>query len=212
MLAQISAFLEVARRGSISRAAESLYVTQPTLTARIQHLETELGEPLFTRTRQGTRLTDTGRAFLPYAERAMQALEEGQRLVAGQRGRVAADARGRVARERDGAGGRDREAEADLLEHRRVEEDAGLAAEALADDPAERDARERVARAVLDGAAADVAVHAGKPDLAHVALRLCGVHGAVEAVLSFGFVDGVARSCVVRAGEAGEEAYAALVK
>jgi DNA-binding transcriptional LysR family regulator len=85
LLAQINAFLEVARRGSITRAAEALYVTQPTLTARIQHLETELGEPLFTRTRQGTRLTDTGRAFLPYAERAMQALEEGQRLVAGRR-------------------------------------------------------------------------------------------------------------------------------
>jgi DNA-binding transcriptional LysR family regulator len=85
LLGQISAFLEVARRGSISRAAEALYVTQPTLTARIQHLEAELGEPLFTRTRQGTRLTDTGRAFLPYAERAMQALEEGQRLVAGRR-------------------------------------------------------------------------------------------------------------------------------
>jgi DNA-binding transcriptional LysR family regulator len=85
LLGQINAFLEVARRGSISKATEALFVTQPTLTARIKNLEAELGEPLFTRTRQGTRLTDTGRAFLPYAERAMQALEEGQRLVAGRR-------------------------------------------------------------------------------------------------------------------------------
>lgn len=85
LLAEISAFLEVARRGSISRAAESLYVAQPTLTARIKHLETELGEELFTRTRQGMRLTDTGRAFLPYAQRGLATLEEGQRLVAGRR-------------------------------------------------------------------------------------------------------------------------------
>ena len=85
LLSEITAFIEVARQGSISRAAEILYVTQPTLTARIQNLEGDLGERLFTRSRQGMRLTDTGRAFLPYAHRAMQALEEGQRLVADRR-------------------------------------------------------------------------------------------------------------------------------
>lgn len=85
LLSEVEAFLEVARRGSISRAAESLHVTQPALTARIKHLEAELGEELFTRSRQGMRLTDTGRAFLPYAQRGLAALEEGQRLVAGRR-------------------------------------------------------------------------------------------------------------------------------
>jgi DNA-binding transcriptional LysR family regulator len=85
LLSEIAAFIEVARQGSISSAAEVLYVTQPTLTARIQNLEADLGERLFTRSRQGMRLTDTGRAFLPYAHRAMQALEEGQRLVADRR-------------------------------------------------------------------------------------------------------------------------------
>jgi DNA-binding transcriptional LysR family regulator len=82
LLSEVSAFVEVARQGSISRAAEILFVTQPTLTARIQNLETGLGERLFSRSRQGMRLTETGRAFLPYAERALQTLEEGQRLVA----------------------------------------------------------------------------------------------------------------------------------
>jgi DNA-binding transcriptional LysR family regulator len=85
LLSEITAFVEVARQGSISRAAEVLFVTQPTLTARIQNLESDLGERLFTRSRQGMRLTDTGRAFLPYVHRAMQALEEGQRLVADRR-------------------------------------------------------------------------------------------------------------------------------
>lgn len=77
-LVQIESFLEVARRGSVSRAAEKLFVTQPSLTARLIALERELGEPLFVRARQGMRLTDAGRAFLPYAERAIQSLRDGR--------------------------------------------------------------------------------------------------------------------------------------
>lgn len=78
LLAQVEGFLEVARRGNVSRAAEAIFVTQPTLTARLHALERELGEPLFARTRRGMRLTDAGRAFLPYAERAVRALREGR--------------------------------------------------------------------------------------------------------------------------------------
>jgi DNA-binding transcriptional LysR family regulator len=75
-------FLEVARRGNVSRAAEAIYVSQPTLTARLHALEAELGEKLFVRTRQGMRLTDAGRAFLPFAERATQAVKEGREAIA----------------------------------------------------------------------------------------------------------------------------------
>ena len=75
-------FLEVARRGNVSRAAEAIYVSQPTLTARLHALESELGEKLFVRTRQGMRLTDAGRAFLPFAERATQAVKEGREAIA----------------------------------------------------------------------------------------------------------------------------------
>ncbi|HEY8813413.1 MAG TPA: LysR family transcriptional regulator [Candidatus Dormibacteraeota bacterium] len=82
LLAQMQGFLEVARRGNVSRAAEAIYVSQPTLTARLHALETELGEKLFVRTRQGMRLTDAGRAFLPYAERATQAVKEGREAIA----------------------------------------------------------------------------------------------------------------------------------
>ena len=78
MLPQIEAFLEVARRQNLSRAAEALFVSQPTLTARLQSLEAALGEQLFIRTRRGMRLTAAGDAFLPDAEHAVAALADGR--------------------------------------------------------------------------------------------------------------------------------------
>jgi DNA-binding transcriptional LysR family regulator len=87
LLAQVEAFLEVARLGNVSRAAEALYVTQPTLTARLKNLEAELGEQLFLRTGRGLKLTEAGRAFLPHAERALRSLRQGGAAVSGlQRG------------------------------------------------------------------------------------------------------------------------------
>jgi DNA-binding transcriptional LysR family regulator len=77
-LLQVEGFLEVARRGSVSRAAEALFITQPTLTARLHGLERELGAKLFLRTPRGMRLTDAGRAWVPFAERAMRALVDGR--------------------------------------------------------------------------------------------------------------------------------------
>jgi DNA-binding transcriptional LysR family regulator len=82
MLPQIEAFLEVARRQNLSRAAEALFVSQPTLTARLQSLEAALGERLFVRTRRGMRLTEAGDAFLPYAEHAVAALADGRERLA----------------------------------------------------------------------------------------------------------------------------------
>jgi DNA-binding transcriptional LysR family regulator len=81
-LEQLNAFVEVARRGSVSRAAEALYVTQPTLTARLKGLEQELDARLFLRSQRGMRLTDAGRAFLPYAERTLDTVSSGRRLLA----------------------------------------------------------------------------------------------------------------------------------
>lgn len=82
LTAQVEGFVEIARQGNLSRAAESLHVTQPALTARLQALESELGTQLFVRGRRGMQLTDAGRAFLPYAQRAMLALDEGASLLA----------------------------------------------------------------------------------------------------------------------------------
>src|SRR5260221_3500772 len=81
LFGQVQAFIEVARTGNVSRAAEALYVTQPALTARIQALEKELGEALFVRTGRGVRLTDAGRVFLPNAERAVQAVDDGRQAL-----------------------------------------------------------------------------------------------------------------------------------
>ena len=79
--AQVEGFVAVAREGNLRRAAELLFVSQPALTARIQGLEAELGTPLFRRTRSGMELTHAGRAFLPYAQRALESLRGGAALV-----------------------------------------------------------------------------------------------------------------------------------
>lgn len=80
-LAQVEGFLEVARRGNLSRAAEALFITQPALTARLRALEAEVGSALFRRGRRGMALTDAGRTFLPYADLAIRALLDGASAI-----------------------------------------------------------------------------------------------------------------------------------
>ena len=80
-LAQIEAFLTVAERRSVSKAAAVLYVTQPALTTRIKKLERDLGVELFVRTPRGMRLTAEGRAFRGHAQRAVQELAQGRELL-----------------------------------------------------------------------------------------------------------------------------------
>lgn len=80
-LAQIEGFVEIARLGNMRRAAEILSISQPALTARLQGLEQELGAPLFRRTHAGMVLTPAGRAFLPHADQAIEAIRSGTSLV-----------------------------------------------------------------------------------------------------------------------------------
>ncbi|MFD7565353.1 LysR family transcriptional regulator [Streptomyces tendae] len=56
-------FATVAEEGSLTRAAQRLYVSQPALTKQIRQLESALGVPLFTRSRSGMALTEPGRAL-----------------------------------------------------------------------------------------------------------------------------------------------------
>lgn len=77
-LAQLEAFLEAAHRGSFRRAAQALFLSQPSLSERIKRLEQELGQPLFHRMGRGVRLTEAGEALLPFAERALAALDQGK--------------------------------------------------------------------------------------------------------------------------------------
>jgi len=54
---------------------------QSNVTTQIKSLEAELGAPLFDRMGKGIVLTDAGRRFLPYAERALAAMDQGHRAV-----------------------------------------------------------------------------------------------------------------------------------
>lgn len=81
LLAQIEGFLEIARQGNMRRAAYTLSISQPALTARLQGLEDELGMALFRRAHSGMVLTPAGRAFLPHADRAIEAIRSGSSLI-----------------------------------------------------------------------------------------------------------------------------------
>jgi DNA-binding transcriptional LysR family regulator len=78
---RLEAFLEVARLGSMRAAARSLHLGQPALSARIVALEDELAARVFERTKRGVRLTLAGRALLPHAERALDAVSAGRTAV-----------------------------------------------------------------------------------------------------------------------------------
>ena len=78
---QLEAFLEAANRGSFRRAADALYLSQPSVSARVQTLENEVGVALFHRTARGVRLTDMGRIFLPFAQRSIETLRRGREVL-----------------------------------------------------------------------------------------------------------------------------------
>ncbi len=80
-LGQLEAFVQVSNHRSFSRAAEALFLTQPSVTARIQALERDLGERLFERSGRGVRLTEVGACFFPHAERVLQALNSGRDAI-----------------------------------------------------------------------------------------------------------------------------------
>ena len=60
---QMTYFVEVVKQGGMTRAAQTLYIAQPTISKAIKELEAELGEPLFDRTKRQLSLTDVGRVF-----------------------------------------------------------------------------------------------------------------------------------------------------
>ena len=74
-LQQIRYVIAIAETGSMGKAAERLFVSQPSLTKAVQELEKELGLALFTRSSRGVTLTTEGVRFLPYARQG-----EGQYL------------------------------------------------------------------------------------------------------------------------------------
>lgn len=77
----LQAFVEVARRGSFSLAAEALFVTQPAVSKRVSTLEQELGARLFDRIGRKISLTEAGRALLPRARRLLIEAEDMKRFA-----------------------------------------------------------------------------------------------------------------------------------
>lgn len=89
-LQEIEAFLAVVRTGSISAAAQALYITQPAVSRHLNALERELDCTLLER-RRGQRqveLTERGREFLPAAEKLRQAWQEAMEVPKGESGRT----------------------------------------------------------------------------------------------------------------------------
>lgn len=66
---QIQYFLEIAQCGNITKSAERLYMSTPSLSKYIKAFESELGFPLFTRKNRGVELTEEGRVLYESIER-----------------------------------------------------------------------------------------------------------------------------------------------
>jgi len=78
---EVRAFVSIARLGGFTRAADRLHRSQPAISRRIALIEQELGATLLERARGGVGLTEAGRAFLPFAEAVLSAIEDGRQAV-----------------------------------------------------------------------------------------------------------------------------------
>ena len=72
--------LEVAKSGSINKAAEVLMVAAPNVSRSIKELETDFGITIFERTQNGTKLTPEGEEFINYAKGVLRQIDEIERI------------------------------------------------------------------------------------------------------------------------------------
>ncbi|ORA23562.1 transcriptional regulator CynR [Mycobacterium aquaticum] len=80
-LRHVRYLLAVAEHANFTRAAETLHISQPTLSQQIRQLERTLGVQLLDRSGRAVRLTDAGEAFADHARSALRDLEAGERAV-----------------------------------------------------------------------------------------------------------------------------------
>ena len=88
---QIEIFVKVAELGSFSRAAEALYLTQPTVSERVRSLEEELGQKLLDRQQRGATPTKAGQLLLTYARRILQLQREARQALDEFQGRMSGE-------------------------------------------------------------------------------------------------------------------------
>ena len=74
-LQQIHYIIVIAETGSMNKAAEQLYIAQPSLTSAVKELEKEIGITIFNRSGKGVSLTADGTEFLVYARQLYQQYE-----------------------------------------------------------------------------------------------------------------------------------------
>ena len=87
-LRQLEIFLKVAELGSFSRAAEALFLTQPTVSEHIRTLEDELGVRLLDRLGRGAAVTRAGHLLSSYATRMLALSREARQAMDGFQGRM----------------------------------------------------------------------------------------------------------------------------
>lgn len=75
-------FVEIVSTGSFIKAADRLHVAQTTVSARVRHLEQQLGRPLFVRNKAGATLTPAGEQFLRFAPTFVQLWQRARQQVA----------------------------------------------------------------------------------------------------------------------------------
>ena len=79
---QLRYFLDIARTEHLTQSAQSLFVTQSTLSHGLRQLEQELGVTLFDRLGRGLKLSQAGEEFRAYALRALKEVEAGRMALA----------------------------------------------------------------------------------------------------------------------------------
>lgn len=90
-LRRLQVFAKVAELGSFSRAAEALFLTQPTVSEHVRALEEELGVPLLDRLGRGATATPAGELLLGYAQRMLALAREARQAVDQFQGRLSGE-------------------------------------------------------------------------------------------------------------------------
>src|SRR5256884_7649757 len=90
-LRRLEVFAKVAELGSFSRAAEALYLTQPTVSEHVRALEDELGMQLLDRLGRGATPTRAGQLLLGYARRILGLAREAQQALDQFQGRMSGE-------------------------------------------------------------------------------------------------------------------------
>jgi LysR family nitrogen assimilation transcriptional regulator len=80
-LRQLRYFVAIADCGSLTKAAEQVFVAQSALSHQLAQLESELGASLFERSRRGVVLTDAGQRFFPHAVAILRQADEARASV-----------------------------------------------------------------------------------------------------------------------------------